>query len=39
MFALHIFHIIIYFRVKKNWIDVVTVPLLMAYTTRYQIDR
>lgn len=22
-------------RVKKNWIDVVTVPLLMAYTTRY----
>ena len=21
-------------RVKKNWIDVVTVPLLMAYTTR-----
>merc|ERR1712123_85748 len=22
-------------RIKKNWIDVVTVPLLMAYTTRY----
>jgi len=22
-------------RVKKNWMDVVTVPLLMAYTTRY----
>jgi len=22
-------------RVKKNWIDVVTIPLLMAYTTRY----
>lgn len=22
-------------RVKKNWVDVVTVPLLMAYTTRY----
>ena len=24
-----------FFRVKKNWVDVVTVPLLMAYTTRY----
>ena len=22
------------FRVKKNWVDVVTVPLLMAYMTR-----
>ena len=22
-------------RVTKNWIDVVTIPLLMAYTTRY----